>query len=358
MPTPFVKRTFFNYCILVSLLLLAFAIGYYSGVYNTMQNTVIFTSHKQQAHLKRSTNESLLSENVSYLSSDTKKLVKTQILPASTTPDIKINNVLTSPLTENSNVLEVLDYLTQLGQSDGPDASILFSETIERLTKLAETPENMQILLDFYINASEESRAPYYIANVIQNADITDKTIMVANLVDQLASTGTADANEKMIHLISSTGIHQQDERFVDALKNIVLYSSEQNNNKVFALDLLMPYQFDSAEKERLVNDFSFSLNQAPDHDKSYLVENILRFSTKNERTNIASNYLTASNDMATRIGTLSSLHMGTVEANDDLKTILFNIAQNSNDPLNTHAQNALLHVFELSYEEYSELKD
>ena len=71
----------------------------------------------------------------------------------------------------------------------------------------------------------------------------------------------------------------------------------------------------------------------------------------------MADNYLNDQNDLATRVAVLSSLHSGTLKPSDKLRTRLFDIARNTNDPLSNHAKSVLMNVFDISNDEYQKLK-
>ena len=176
------------------------------------------------------------------------------------------------------------------------------------------------------------------------------------NLVQRLANIGSSQANEKMLQLISNTGLANKQPEVIEAVTNVALYSDSSDPNKLFALDLLMPYQLDISQKQKVVDDLRFALDNSSDDDKSYLVESMMRYSDKPQRQQLASTFLQAETDFATRVATLSSFHSGVLHANDALKAQLFSIALSNTDPLKEHAKHALMYAFEINNDEYQQL--
>lgn len=262
-------------------------------------------------------------------------------------------------LAKDAGVIEMMEFLLLLGLNENADDIDQFGPTLDLLRKaVVENPDNMQILVDYFVDSDETSLAPYYITSVLQGSGIQDKNLIINNMVSRLAAQGTQNANKKLLHLVSSTGAHHDNEQIIDALKNIALYSQANDNNRTYALDLLMPYQLSKDEKSKVVNELSFALVQAPSEEISYMVENIIRFSEQENRTNLATNFLADTNDFSTRVAILSTMHNGSVKPNESLKAKLFEIAQNPNDPLSKHAKDTLMYVFELDNIEYKRLRN
>jgi len=261
-------------------------------------------------------------------------------------------------LAKDASVIEMMEYLLMLGVSENADAVDQFGPTLDALREAVnKDPNNMQMLVDYFVDSDEASQAPYYITSVLQGADIQDKDLIINNMIGRLSTQGTSSANKKLLHLVSSTGAHHDNEQVINTLKNIALYSQTDDNNRTYALDLLMPYQLTSDEKSKVVNDLSFALTQAGSEEVSYMVENIIRFSDQEKRISLASSYLADTNDFSTRIAILSTMHNGSIKPNDTLKAALFDIAQNTSDPLSKHAKDTLMYVFEIDNNEYKRLR-
>ena len=89
---------------------------------------------------------------------------------------------------------------------------------------------------------------------------------------------------------------------------------------------------------------------------RSYAIENLMRFSEPANRETMAREFLSTRNDLSTRVAVLSSLHSGTLQPSSNLKDQLFTIASNTSDPLSSHAKHALMHVFDINKNEYEQL--
>ncbi len=259
---------------------------------------------------------------------------------------------------QDADVMELLSFLLTISASNDPDDMELFSPALNLLKQsVKDNPENIQVLLDYFLMADADSRAPYYITSVLQGSNIPDKNFILNNLIQSLSIQGTQNANTKMLHLVASTGAHHDNPLVIQNIKNIAIYDNEINDNRLYALDLLMPFQLKEEEKFKVVNDFKSALETVNSEQKSYWIENIIRFSPKQERNQLASTYLESNNDFSTRVAILSTLHNGSVKPDGELKQQLFQIAQDPNDPLTRHAKDALLYVFDISNEEYQLLE-
>jgi hypothetical protein len=261
-------------------------------------------------------------------------------------------------LAQNASVIDTLAFLNALEQSGEKEAYKKMGSALELLRNaVKDNPENFQILVDYFADSGTESQVPYYITSVLHSADIVDKELLMANLVTRLSAQGTAIGNTKLLHLVSSRGMHVGNDEIVSTIKNIALYSPADSTNRTFALDLLMPFQLNSNEKNKVITDLSFALNQAPREEVSFIVENIIRFSDKSEIVTLASSYLSENNNFETRVAILSTMHSGSVKPNDVLKAALFRIAENPSDPLSNHARDTLMYVFEIDNDEYNRLR-
>ncbi len=260
-------------------------------------------------------------------------------------------------LSDNAGPIDVLKLLVAITTSDNPSHMDMFSSTMDRLRKqISDNPDNIEILLTHFIESPSDSREPYYITSVLQSADIANRDTIMNDLVQRLATIGSSQANEKMLQLISNTGLANKQPEVIEAVTNVALYSDSSDPNKLFALDLLMPYQLDLSQKQKVVDDLRFALDNSSDDDKSYLVESMMRYSDKPQRQQLASTFLQTETDFATRVATLSSFHSGVLQANDKLKAQLFSIALSDTDPLKEHAKHALMYAFEINNDEYQQL--
>lgn len=352
--------------ILAFVALCAFAAGYWLGTEKTLRrlNTHIVESMTiTNGDAKNIADASILREKQTQVNRNKPALNNVDIeLNGTNKEDLRQTErkVLSTTLTlkEGASVIEKMEYLLLIGLSENDDDIDQFGPTLDSLKQLvAEDPDQMQILIDYFVDSDATTQAPYYFTSVLQGVDIQDKDLIINNMVNRLSAQGTHNANKKLLHLVSSTGAHHDNEQIIDSLKNIALYSQADDNNRTYALELLMPYQLSNDEKSKVVNDLSFALEQAPSEEVSYMVENIIRFSDKDDRIKLASNYLADTNDFSTRVAILSTLHNGSIKPNDTLKGTLFDIAENTNDPLSKHAKDTLMYVFEIDNNEYKRLR-
>lgn len=347
--------------LLTCIALCAFALGYWFGTDTTLKqlNAQVLKADEN----KQKSEQALALDKV--LSPKDKKmhLLNTNAVALGNKNPVQNNQTVTSPtsdllsLPKDASIIEMMEFLALIAVSENVDDIDQFGPTLDAIRNaVSTTPENLQILIDYYINSDAETQSPYYFTSVLQGANIEDKNFIISDMVNQLSVQGTSNANKKLLHLVSSTGAHHDNEPIIDTLKNIALYQTD-GNSRTYALDLLMPYQLNIDEKAKVVNDLSFALEQAPSEEVSSMVENIIRFSERESRIELASNYLADTNEFATRVAILSTLHSGIIKPNETLRAQLFTIADNPSDPLNKHAKDTLMYVFEIDNNEYNRLK-
>jgi hypothetical protein len=347
--------------ILIMATFAAFAAGYWLGTENTLQH---LNKNNQEPKVKISLLSNIpqaaqSSNNISVTSESFSS--KADIPSAEETDSKLVKNAKYIALTlpDNPSIIDTIAFLNAIEASENKDDFDKFGPALEGLHEAVNNnPENFQILIDYFAESDTDSQIPYFITSVLQSTEIEGKDMLMNNLVLRLSAQGTSSGNTRLLHLVSSTGMHYENQEIISTIKNIALYSQADSNNRTYALDLLMPYQLNSAEKNKVVSDLSFALNHAPREEVSYIIENIIRFSSKNERVNLATNYLAYTSDFETRVAILSTMHNGSITPNNALKEKLFNIAENSSDPLSIHARDTLLYVFEIDNDEYERLRN
>lgn len=256
---------------------------------------------------------------------------------------------------EAGELIPLIEYLISVSNSGDHETAKLYRPIITSLKEMVESDLSYQTLMtDYLLDVSTDSKAHIYIASILLGTDNAKPALM--DIVDRLRPIGSTESNEKLLYLISSGGLHYDNPAMTETLKDIALYNLDSEENRLYALELLMPYQLSNTEKANVVTDFTQVLSNTSDDQKSYIVENIMRYSEPAARIELANNYLMADVDFGTRVAVLSSLHSGIIKPNAQLKDKLFNIAQSNNDPLNKHAKNALMYLFEIDNEEYKAL--
>lgn len=260
-------------------------------------------------------------------------------------------------LSNSPNANALLSLLVDIASSENPDDMQYFARTMDKLRQLvSEDPTAIQALLDNFVLADADARSPYYVISVLQGADIPNRVQIFESLAQQLLADSSNSSQEKFLHLVSSTGLQENNQTISNMLAEIALYSSMETSNRLYALDLLMPYQLETGQKQSIVDDLKLNINSMEESQRSYAIENLMRFSEPENRETMAREFLNTSNDLSTRVAVLSSLHSGTLKPSSNLKEQLFTIASNASDPLSSHAKHALMHVFDISKSEYDQL--
>ncbi len=260
---------------------------------------------------------------------------------------------------EDASPIEWLEYLLAITSSDNPDDISYFAKTIDKLRQsVATDPESLQLLNEYFLSVDSDSKYAYYITSIIQGSDIPNKQLVINNLVQRLVSIGTDQANEKLLHLVSSTGAHVDNQNISQALIDIGLYSTNNTTNRLYALEILHPFQLNEGQKDKIVTELLLELPSSNNELKSYVIENIMKFSNTEQRQSLAQDFLATDKDFETRVAVLNSINNGTLQTSDELKKLLLNITKEPNDALNEHAKHALLYTFDITNEEYQALKN
>jgi hypothetical protein len=278
---------------------------------------------------------------------------------ADSTQSINSNEISSrfEALKNSPNANALLALLVDIASSENADDMQYFARTMDKLRQLvSEDPSAIQALLDNFVLADADDRSPYYVISVLQGADIPNRMQIFEGLAQQLLADSSNSSQEKFLHLVSSTGLQENNQTISNMLAEIALYSSMETSNRLYALDLLMPYQLDTGQKQTIVDDLKLNINSMEESQRSYAIENLMRFSEPANRETMAREFLSTRNDLSTRVAVLSSLHSGTLQPSSNLKDQLFTIASNTSDPLSSHAKHALMHVFDINKNEYEQL--
>ncbi|MDT0594395.1 hypothetical protein [Glaciecola petra] len=276
-----------------------------------------------------------------------------------TDPSVQSTSSVLARLGDDTSTLELLDFLVMISNSEEPGDINYFSETIDLLhAKLKADPENVQVLLDQFVSVEADSDAIYFITSLLQSAQLEDTETLFQNLAENLAIDGTSQSNKKLLHLIATTNLAMENNNTNAFIIDIAMFEKEDSSTKLLALDLLQPYQLNQNQKAVIVEDLKSLIIGSTTDNKGMLIENILRFSDSSQKQELANQYLEDTYALATRVSVINSLTEGTLRPNQEMKTLLFSIAQNTQDPLNIHAKHALLFAFDISNDEYKTLQN
>jgi hypothetical protein len=355
----------FSHVALITVLLgLTFLIGFWQGqasILDLQSNNQLLLSTNR---LSTQTDEQSVKDAISLpsplqASSSLTSVLEPALIDEENSREAFINLSGLGELAPDASASELLDFLVAIASSDNPDDMQYFAKTMDKLrTAVSQNPQAIQVLLDKFMQADLEAKSPYYIISVLQGADIPNKQQVFETLAQQLATDSSSVSQEKLLHLISSTGLQERNTAITGMLTDIALYSNIDTDNRLHALDLLKPYQLMQSQKQTIVNDLKLAITSMDEDQKSYAIENMMRFSALDEREIMANEFLDVNNDLSTRIAVLSSLHSRTLTPSSSLKSQLFEIASNNTDPLSNHAKHALMNVFNITNDEYKVLNN
>lgn len=176
-------------------------------------------------------------------------------------------------------------------------------------------------------------------------------------LAQQYAGAFDQDSQGKFIAVLSNSSKSIESEHILQSLVDLVVFGQTDVNTKLGALNLVKPHQLRESEKSNIRRELSQLVNNVGDQEAVRLLPDLLRFSKKEQRTEIASNLLSQNRSGSIRSAVLDGISSGSIPASDDMKAVLLEMANNPNEVLRHEAFEALEYSFELSQQEYAQLK-
>ncbi len=224
---------------------------------------------------------------------------------------------------------------------------------------LIENPENVRELASELDRQSVNSESFDDLLSILGTlpSELTDPTFLSMAEQYQYASTYDGSSQKRFLTALSNISTPAESEALVRSLVDIVLFEETETTDRLTALRLVNPGQLQESEKNSVAKELNQLINNANEQDSVRLLPHLIRFSDKNRRTEIASNFLSISHVESTRHEILNSISSGTIPANDDVKAMLFKMAETPEDALSQAAAETLKHAFELNHEEYSRLR-
>ncbi|WP_371193232.1 hypothetical protein [Glaciecola sp. SC05] len=257
-----------------------------------------------------------------------------------------------------SDIISMFDELMSLSEPADDDEVAAFSRAIDQLrTALADSPTQLAILVEHMQTLSFDSKEFHYITAILQGLPDQKGYASLENAALRLSQQEDLQSRQQFLHLVSSTYTATENPEILSALVNIALYSQADEEAKLEALDLVMPFQITSVEKSQILSTLYGMLENPDTENRSTLANHTLRFSSNDEREVIANRFIKPENDLELRYSILDGLHAGTVPRSAQIKEQLFTIARDSSDPLSDQAKHALMYVFDITNQEYQQLK-
>ncbi|MFC4699205.1 hypothetical protein ACFO4O_03420 [Glaciecola siphonariae] len=223
---------------------------------------------------------------------------------------------------------------------------------------LAQSPTQLAILVEHMQGLSVESREFNYITAILQGLPDNKGHEAMQRVALELSLRGDTGSRQQFLHLVSNTFNAADNSEILSALVDIALYSDASVETQLDALDLLMPFQINTVEREQILGRLEQMLDDENSENKNELANHVLRFSNSEQRESMASKYIGSRNDVELRYSILDGIHSGTVPRTARLKEELLIIATDRSDPLNDQAKHALMYGFDITNQEYQQIKD
>ena len=234
-----------------------------------------------------------------------------------------------------------------------------FGQAIDQLRAvLADSPAQLSIIIEHMQTLDPNSREFNYVTAVLQALPEQKGLQALERAALQASQRFDSASRQQFLHLVANTHNAADNPEILNSLVDIALYSDEASSTKLNALDLVMPFQVGSIERQQILSGLNGMLEDSEFDNKNAVVSHVLRFSNQEQRSTLASKYIGSSNDDELRYSILDGLHSGTVPRSDNIKQELLFIAQDPQDPMRDQAKHALMYVFDISNEEYRQIKD
>jgi hypothetical protein len=253
----------------------------------------------------------------------------------------------------NNDVLSLFDELISYTQSNG-DYS-LFGKKIDEIRQvLINDSAELASLLEHFEQIPIDSQANYMLVSILMGLPQELSQTAIIQISEKTLNNNSNSNKADFLELIARTGIKSTN--ITNAIKDIAIYS-ENNEETLRALDMLMPYEMSVVESEQVKERLSIAIADSETDNQAYYFSQLLRFSSAREREQIASREFDKDEpNYAIQSNILDALQSGVMDRSPKLKESLLNIANADNHPLQTQSIYTLLYRFDLSQTEYQNL--
>lgn len=248
----------------------------------------------------------------------------------------------------------LFDSLSEL-RTNSDDYTLYAKKIDEVISLLTDSPAETALLAEYYESLPSDSDESYLIVSILQSLPENQGRQALTELAERTLNNASGQGTQQFLDLVGRTGI--VNEQITEGLKQIALFS-EQHNQGLDALDMLMPYQLSASENQQVLTrleEMQASLeNGKPDQ---YLFSQTIRFSSRQQRTVLAQQVLSDSNaDIAKQAAILNYIEIGQIPSTPQAKELLFKLTQNETSKLRQRALTVLVSNFDISQEEYRTL--
>lgn len=273
-------------------------------------------------------------------------------------PIVKSNECNTigdaAPILNSSNdVLSLFDELISYSQSNGDYSQ--FGKKIDEIRKiLVNDSAELASLLEHFEQIPIDSQANYMLVSILMGLPQELSQTAIIQISEKTLNNNTNTNKADFLELVARTGIKSTN--ITNAIKDIAIYS-ENNEETLRALDMLMPYDMSRVESEQVKERLTFAIADSDAENQAYYFSQLLRFSSAKEREQIASREFEKNEpNYAIQSNILDALQSGVMDRSPKLKESLLAIANSDSHPLQTQSIYTLLYRFDLSQTEYQNL--
>ncbi|MFT5542655.1 MAG: hypothetical protein ACI97K_002004 [Glaciecola sp.] len=221
---------------------------------------------------------------------------------------------------------------------------------------LIASSSDLAVLLEYLQQLPIDSQENYLLVSIIMGLPQEISQPAMLSVMDVTLLNDDPNNATNFLELAARTGLKSPN--IITSLKDIAIFS-ENNDQTLRALDMLMPYELSSIENQQIRDRLLRAAQNSKTEDKPHYFSQLLRFSNSAQRQQLA---LDAFNQTEANKGIQSiimdSIQAGTLDRSSDLKEVLYSIAKQQENDLQQQAIYTLLYRFDLTQEEYKDLSE
>ncbi|MDC2887862.1 hypothetical protein [Psychrosphaera algicola] len=222
---------------------------------------------------------------------------------------------------------------------------------------LINQPNNVDELVDLLSNAEVNSNTFDTILVAIGALPNEDADSALLQIAEQYVITlDDETSRENFLAVLSNTTSLIKPDHMIRSLVEIAMLDQPEIDITLEALNFTEPHQLYESERTEITHKLNQLISNSSEEDAARMLPQLLRFSQKEQRTEIAKQSIMKDQPDSMRNAVLEGIGAGEISASEEMKIVLLGIAKDPNDALSTEAFEILNYAFDLSHQELSSL--
>lgn len=219
---------------------------------------------------------------------------------------------------------------------------------------LVDSNSDLAELLEYFQQIPIDSQESYMLVSILMGLPKEISQAAMLNVMELTLLRSDSSSTADFLELAARTDLKSQS--ITASLKEIAIFNND-NKHTLRALDMLMPYEFSSTEKQQIREKLMIASQSGEIEERPYYFSQLLRFSDSKQRKQLALDAF-KQNDTNLNIKSIimDAVQSGILDRSEELKETLYHIAKQPEDELQEQAMYTLLYHFDLNQQEYEEL--